>query len=218
MFVSFYCWCKSVLCACALSNDLKSIVPEVYLKVHIHDDFYTWTELSVCVPLCVCATVCVCVCVRLCLCVRLCVCLCVLARLFNVSYDVNPFCLKYMKYIYSMMVSTLELSSFTPEQNQHNGIQDVSNHPVISLACLSLCPCAVQAKSVSFHSAHRPSEPDGLSSTTISSGSYVTTEPDHSATHIGQGAVRVWSYRNIPLGLFSTMIVYHPDCLSLLNN
>ncbi|XP_062328757.1 centrosomal protein of 295 kDa isoform X2 [Osmerus eperlanus] len=41
-----------------------------------------------------------------------------------------------------------------------------------------------EVESVSLHSAHRPSEPDGLSSTTISSGSYVTTEPDHSSTHI----------------------------------
>ena len=37
--LSFYC-CVTV-CVCALSNDLKSIGPEVYLKVHIHDGFYT---------------------------------------------------------------------------------------------------------------------------------------------------------------------------------
>ncbi|XP_046891880.1 centrosomal protein of 295 kDa isoform X2 [Hypomesus transpacificus] len=41
-----------------------------------------------------------------------------------------------------------------------------------------------EVEGVSLHSAHRPSEPDGLSSTTISSGSYVTTEPDHSSNHI----------------------------------
>ncbi|XP_064841246.1 uncharacterized protein cep295 isoform X1 [Oncorhynchus masou masou] len=37
-------------------------------------------------------------------------------------------------------------------------------------------------ESLSFHSACRPSEPDYLSSTTISSGSYATTDPEHTST------------------------------------
>ncbi|XP_029571492.1 mucin-12 isoform X3 [Salmo trutta] len=39
-----------------------------------------------------------------------------------------------------------------------------------------------ELESLSFQSARRPSEPDYLSSTTISSGSYVTTDPEHTST------------------------------------
>ncbi|XP_041727185.2 centrosomal protein of 295 kDa isoform X1 [Coregonus clupeaformis] len=41
-----------------------------------------------------------------------------------------------------------------------------------------------ELESVSLQSAHRPSEPDYLSSTTISSGSYATTDPEHTSTQI----------------------------------
>ncbi|CAB1348080.1 unnamed protein product [Coregonus sp. 'balchen'] len=43
-----------------------------------------------------------------------------------------------------------------------------------------------ELESVSLQSAHRPSEPDYLSSTTISSGSYATTDPEHTSTQIGE--------------------------------
>ncbi|XP_038817035.1 centrosomal protein of 295 kDa [Salvelinus namaycush] len=40
----------------------------------------------------------------------------------------------------------------------------------------------IELESLSFQSARRPSEPDYLSSTTISSGSYATTDPEHTST------------------------------------
>uniref|UniRef100_A0A4W5M869 Uncharacterized protein n=1 Tax=Hucho hucho TaxID=62062 RepID=A0A4W5M869_9TELE len=41
-----------------------------------------------------------------------------------------------------------------------------------------------ELESLSFQSARRPTEPDYLSSTTISSGSYATTDPEHTSTQI----------------------------------